>query len=286
MSTFDLMAEPLSFGSPAYLIRNTVVDSGYAPESWGELSDGAYVAAMTGSEWFTNTGLLIPDDATEADILVAMKASRTLHQSDAWVRGDLIEWVRKNKFHGGDIPREELEKIANELGVASVKRLLNNATTARSWPIEYRHPAFELTYSHHEALNALPLAEKQAWAERAIAEGMSINALRDAIKNDRVSITQDGEATDVSFASEKLNHRVVRGVIARAISADAARIAQTNGTEITESIVRAAASTVLLAYERALMIKYPAKPWLDALRAVAAEDAEGAEGAEEGGEDA
>lgn len=103
--TTDLLTVSLSSNSPAYLLRNTMIEKDIEPSAWAELEDGEYVQAMTQSQWFRTNGLDIPADATEEDILIAMRASRTLHQSDSWVRGDLIEWMRNNKFGGGEIPK-------------------------------------------------------------------------------------------------------------------------------------------------------------------------------------
>lgn len=209
----------LSHNSPAYLLRNRLIEEEIDLSAWDELPDSHYVGAMTNSDWFQSTGLMIPDDASDEDIAVAMRASKTLHSSDSWVRGDLVEWLRTHRFGGNDIPRHVLQTMADELGLGSVKTLLNCATTARAWPIDYRHASHELSFSHHAALNALPLEEKQAWAERAIADGMSVTALREAVQNDAMSITVDNTGDPeagqlplgrtVTFSSEVVNKKVI-----------------------------------------------------------------------------
>jgi len=280
-----LSTEILAYGSPAYLLKQDMTAHAYDLEAWEELEGESYLRAVVGSGWYSSTGLSIPDGATEADMLVAMRASRTLHTSDAWVRGDIINWLRDNKFGGGEIPHSELDKIAAELGVASSKRLLNNATTARAWPQHLRHPAGELSYSHHEELNALPEAEKRAWAERAIAESLTIAALRALLNDDSVSIgdvevSVDGaggagavtHTEQVTFASEKLDKKQALDVIANAIAVEFAR--KTKG-----STLKAVAASVLLSFMQEGMLRLPAKAWKDAFANLPAQGAGGEQGA-------
>lgn len=276
----DIMVTPVTSNSPAYLLRNTLIEEDIDTGVWQELPDSYYVHAMTASQWFTTTGLDIPADATEADVAVALKASRAMHQSDAWVRGDLIEWLRVHKYNSNDIPRQDLMKLADELGVASFKRLLNNATTARAWPLEYRHPAFELSYSHHEELNALPLVEKQAWADRCIAEGLSISALRTLLHDDAVSITPEGtpdsngvQTQVVSFSSEKVDTKTCAAHMASAVAKECTRLA--NGKPITLSTIITATENVLVSYHSVHMVKFPARAWADALGTQAASNGKG-----------
>lgn len=259
--TTDLMNSVLEYNSPAYQLRNELIEKDYDPSVWTEMEDTSYLRAMTGSPWFQSVGLAIPTTATDADLLVAMRGSRALHQSDAWVRGDIINWIRDNRYGGGDIPRETLEKFADELGVASAKRLLNNATTAKAWPLAQRHPAGELSYSHHEELNAYPDAERQAWAQRAASEGMTIAVLRQALQDDIVTVDSNGTQVvgaimeEVSFASEKLNKRQAIKIIAASIESEAQK----------GKSVRLAAENVLANYLALGMLRLPARAWVETM---------------------
>jgi hypothetical protein len=258
----------LEHQSPAYNIQQVLLERDYDESAWNEMDDDSYVTALMHSTWFRTTGMTIPKTATDADLFVVMRGSRALHGCDAWVRGDIINWIRDNRYQGGDIPRDELVKIAKELGVASAKRLLNNATTARMWPIEQRYPAHELTYSHHEELNKLPASERLAWAERAVSEGLSIAALRAALEDDAVSIDPEaGSGSEqVSFASEKVDKKLAVKMLAKAIAQEAVNVGN----------VQLGAENVLTNYLSVGMLRFPAKAWAQVMSAIT-----GKEGSEE-----
>jgi len=174
-------------------------------------NDAPFLAAVMSS------GLVAPgmiglnlDDTTlsKVDLDVLVRASRGMHQGDAWIRGDIMNHIRQTTYRGGDIPRPHLMEHAKHFG-CHYKRLLNNMTTAAAWKIEYRYGSEMLTYSHHEALNALPQDERTIWAERAIAENITANELRTLLKDDGLAIRQvydaEGQVTHLEseFMSEK-----------------------------------------------------------------------------------
>lgn len=174
----DLVAAKLDFSSPAENLRTHMLESEYDTQMWQEMSDGEYVQAAMNSSWWTSLGLVIPPNATPEDLAVLSYASRSLHASDQWVRGDIVNWVRVNQFGGGDIPTENMVQLADMMGVGHPKKLKNAAATCAAWPLAHRYDARDLSFSHHTILNALPEDEKHAWAERCMAEGLTIMQLR------------------------------------------------------------------------------------------------------------
>lgn len=104
--------------------------------------------------------------------------------------------------------------------------------------------------------------DKQAWAERAIAESMSVIALRTTLRDDSVSITQDGEPTSttvVRFDSDTFDKKDAIKHIAALVIAEID----------TGKSVRGSVENVLTRLSKVRLITFPPTAWVEALAAVA-----------------
>lgn len=253
----DILSYNLAAYSPASVLTNSIVENEYDTTAWEEMPDEMYAKALVESDWFHSTGVDIPDDATDADVSVIAMASRSLHSSDAWIRGDIVEWVRKHKFNGGKIPETVMQQLAKQMGVNSLSKLRNNANTSASWPFALRFPPSQMSYSHHAELNGKSPEEKMEWAERVIAEGMTIVALRDALTNDSITVVGNNgngvaSPTPTKFASDVFDVETAMDVLAIDL--------QNKSME--------ACKTVLMNYWKSHLIKFPPSYWVASMPSI------------------
>lgn len=148
-------------------------------------------------------------DLSAIDLDILVRASRGMHAGDAWIRGDLGNYIREAQYGGGEIPKTDINRLANQMG-CSPGRLQNNMTTCATWALEDRYDSGMLSYTHHEELNALDPDARKEWAERAISESMSAVVMRKLLAEDDVAIVPnhnaDGEV--VSKTPVKLSEKV------------------------------------------------------------------------------
>lgn len=137
---------------------------------WMELSEGKdSLSAVLSTPWVDELGADIPDDATETDLYIIIQAARVGHRMVPWVRGDAVVWIRK-KY--GQINMEEAQKLAELFG-CSVKRLLNNASTAAAIPKWVR--SADVPMNVYEMLATIEDPEiRIEYAQRAAAERWDI----------------------------------------------------------------------------------------------------------------
>lgn len=217
----------------------------------------------------------------------AVRGVRAMHAADAWVRGDLAllklaaNNIRSRTWRGRTnvspeqmaeyrnpvVPRrEELLRIANELGV-SVKRLESNMTTAKAWKLEDRYPSSQLSNSHHEVLNPLSPELRKEWAERAIAEQLSVGALRKLLREEGLSITVEyNEKGDVvgqvvDFTGEPFKAETAIHTIAAWYESERAKSIKNTPWRTEKQVL----TDVLETFERTGLLRFPLTPWQNAL---------------------
>jgi hypothetical protein len=222
-----------------------------------------------------------------AAIRVAIRGARAMHGADSWVRGDLAwayltaislshidNWSNRSKEdaektlanfreHQLVVPRrEQLKELAQMFGV-SVKRLENNMTTAKAWKHEDRYPSHMLSNSHHEVLNALSPELRTEWAERIIAESLSVGRVREMLKNEGISIKVEyNESGDVveqhaEFVAEPFKAEQAIHTIGQWYESERKRFSW-----MTEKQVL---TNVLETFERAGLLRFPLTPWQNAI---------------------
>lgn len=164
-----------------------------------------------------NSGLIAPgmrglvltgSDLSRADVDVLMRASRGVHQGDSWIRGDLMNYIRESEYGGGDVPKEDMVRFAQQFG-CSPKRLQNNATTCAAWAINERYDSALLTHTHHEVLASFPVDERSDWAERCISESLSVTRLREMIAEEAsalqlIATTLNGTAPTAAATAQAM----------------------------------------------------------------------------------
>lgn len=251
--------------SPFARLRIEMKDMGVDMQHWQDVDDDSlFVAALSLSGLMHPTGLGMVEIAAGSlssdDLNVAIRGSRGMHNADAWIRGDLMQYVRNTHYEGGDIPRDEMRKWSVQFGV-SWQRLLNNMTTSAAWQIDERYLSSQLSNTHHELLNALNKEERVLWAERAISEDISAGGLRALLREDGLSVkpVYDAEGakigTEAEFLSEAFDESYAVTVIASWIA-----------NEMEKGLgVAAASQNVLGQFRKAGLIRFPARTWQNAM---------------------
>lgn len=246
---------------------NALRDAGVSDASLANISDvendAPFIAAVMNSGLIAAgmTGLrtLDRDELSPTDLDVLVKASRGMHAGDAWIRGDIMLYVRNNRYNGGDIPRTHMEEYAKQFG-CSAKRLINNMTTSAAWELGTRYPSNMLGNTQHEMLNALPANERVAWAERAIAEGMTVVQLRDSLLLDAAAVHVTTAASGLTVSEP--------GFISDAITPiDAARhMYKWYEAEIAKTgSPKQAFENVILSFHENGLLKFPLSKWAAAM---------------------
>ena len=240
---------------------------------------------MLGTNETREEDVISKADESIAALTIAMRGVRALHNADSWVRGDLA-WAyitlmgmlpyrysqRLNEENAKSmverarnrpVPRRaELLPIAQIFGV-SVKRLENNMTTSKAWKLDDRYPSHLMSNSHHEVLNALSPELRSEWAERIIAESMSVGRVRALLKEEGISIkTEYNTVGDVvsqtaEFVAEPFKAETAIHTIASWYESERASNKWMNEKQVLTS--------VLETFERAGLLRFPLTPWQNAI---------------------
>lgn len=249
----------------ARMAVNALRDIGVADANLANLTDvdndAPFLQALMGSGLIANgmTGLKLSDkdDLSHSDVDVLIKASRGMHAGDAWIRGDIMLHIKQVKFGGRDIPTAQFEQLAKQFG-CSAKRLMNNLTTSSAWSLDERYNSDLLSNTQHEILNQFTGTVRTAWAERAIAESMTVAQLRDAVKLDGASVqvttdTQGETVAEVGFISDSIT------------PIDAVRhIYRWYETEFAKTgSSRQAFENVMLSFHENGLLNFPLRKWVD-----------------------
>lgn len=103
------------------------------------------------------------------------------HKLGAWSRGMqwvIAAWVEYGEAHFS----ERFSQGVEETGLAP-QTILNILSVARAFPPSRRRE--RLSWSHHEALAALPAAEQDRWLDEAEQSALSVTALRQRVRGGR-----------------------------------------------------------------------------------------------------
>jgi hypothetical protein len=121
--------------------------------------------------WVANQELGYPEWATAGQRLGAMG------RCGQWGLGDWIQY--------GNAKFGERYALAARITGYDVQTLMNMVYVASRFEISRRRE--NLSWSHHEAVAALDLAEQERWLDRAVADRLSVSDLRVELRHARRS---------------------------------------------------------------------------------------------------
>lgn len=105
----------------------------------------------------------------------------TIERLTPWTIARMLLYAKVNYCANGAEWQQFLQDAADATGKAK-HTLENYCSVARQWP--YGEEYEELSFAHHEAVTRLHAEERHFWLSEAIANGWSVEALRQAIKGD------------------------------------------------------------------------------------------------------
>lgn len=177
--------------------------------------------AINKEQWVTGCGLLLPDKMTPTDHTVLAIYLGTLGDVAPWGRGDQVvriqdetekKYGKKTDAYNAAIAARYAELIALYRTV-SIKTLMNNASTARAWPLATRWQTTKIGYSHHELMNGLTPSERVYYMELADAEGLTVEQLQHKLWNSRGATPPGVSIPDMARVAELLRWAGVPSVI-------------------------------------------------------------------------
>jgi hypothetical protein len=124
----------------------------------------------------TAHGLVLPDELTFEEWEQAGKFLTRLANASAWAIGD---WVQHGQYAGYG---EKYETALEQTGLA-YGTLRNYASVAGRFDLSRRRDS--LSFTHHQAVAALPDREQEAWLDHAQEYGWSAAELIDRLRRDR-----------------------------------------------------------------------------------------------------
>lgn len=151
--------------------------------------------------WLTTVGLnpaALPAMLTPAEHTALATYLGTLDDLGAWGRGDQVvivqnevrkiakNWTQQQYGEAIQARYAELMKLYRSI---ELKTLLNNASTARTWPHNERRQTSTLGYGHHEALNSRSPEEREYYLDMAEAAGWTVSQLRAELFGGRRNVT-------------------------------------------------------------------------------------------------
>lgn len=140
--------------------------------------------------WLTTTGLdpeRLPRHLTADEHIMLATCCAAFDDMSAWTRGDQMVIVQ-NEVRAKTRTWQPIEQnqyrearydelLALYRGI-ELKTLLNNASTARTWPHTTRRQTQVIGFHHHEALNSRSSEEREYYLEMAEAHLWSVHQLR------------------------------------------------------------------------------------------------------------
>ena len=127
----------------------------------------------------------------------------SLEEYGIWVTQLLFFW-NSAPFYVGDTMLHGEQMIGQEFSQFferhySPQSISNYMSVCRRVPLENRR-IHELSFSHHEAVAALPVEEQRAWLQAAIDNDWRRDELRDAIRNLPRAVVEEPPFDDDPFA--------------------------------------------------------------------------------------
>jgi hypothetical protein len=144
--------------------------------------------SVTRRKWLTTVGLnpaALPARISALEHVQLALHIGTLDDVGAWCRGDQAVIVQNElrarhlsiEKYGEEINKRYMELLKLYRSI-ELKTLLNNASTARTWPHDTRQQSPTIGYGHHEALNSRSWEERKYYLEMVEANGWTVAQLR------------------------------------------------------------------------------------------------------------
>jgi N6-adenosine-specific RNA methylase IME4 len=157
-------------------------------------------APMTAQSFY-----LLPEGIPREDFVALAKRLVAAEKHIQWALGNL--WIYGERNYGDG------QRLADEIGV-NYKTVRNLAAVVRRFELSRRRD--NLSFSHHEAVAALPAPEQDEWLDRAERDDLSVTKLRQAVKvqfmKDRRA-SRELEMAEGSKAASKALGKKLYGVI-------------------------------------------------------------------------
>jgi hypothetical protein len=140
--------------------------------------------------WLTTTGLdpaMLPARLTPEEHIMLATCCAAFDDMSAWTRGDQMvivqnevraktrSWSMDQQDYYREARYDELLALYRNL---ELKTLLNNASTARTWPHATRRQTQVIGYSHHAELNSRSIEEREYYMDMAEAHLWTVGQLR------------------------------------------------------------------------------------------------------------
>lgn len=129
----------------------------------------------------TPVGLVLPDDATDAELIEIGLVLRGMESSIQWLIGD---WLNRAERVWG--------QVYDDVPGYSYGTLRTYASVARSVQLSIRID--KLSFAHHQLVTALNENDQREWLRYALEQGLSVAQMRKAMKGEQPAEAEQGSS--------------------------------------------------------------------------------------------
>lgn len=167
------------------------------------------------------TGLLLPTHISADEHTMIACFLGQLGDVGAWGRGDQVVRVQDDtaKLHkrNTDTYNDAITTRYTELlklyRTVELKTILNNAATARTWPLATRRQTDTIGYGHHETLNSLTPEEREYYLDMADAGEWTVARLRHELWTKRGAVPPGASCPEPSAVAQLFQWAGLKTVI-------------------------------------------------------------------------